>query len=107
MSATREERLAYARGYNRANSAASKRAQKCLDIAKGYRERLRDYDTARTCDACARWTRGCERCLWGFCNGGFEWGVEGAAWVDTPIGARTQQIVTHENFGCINWLPKP
>jgi hypothetical protein len=98
---TESEKREYQRGYNRAISRHHSRVKRVLEIAKGYRDRSAFRSTAR-CGDCERWTRGGSNCLWGYCRADFEWSAgEGKMWAE-PQEAK---IVTHEHFGCINWIP--
>lgn len=102
MSKTPGETRAYAKGYGRATSRYWTHVTRVLDIARGYRGRLKDFDTARRCDTCRRWTRGCDTCVWGHCSHNFERPLEPSMWPD-PDHA---DIITTEDFGCVNWLPR-
>jgi len=96
----------YSRGYGRALRRCGNRVQKALDIARGYRDRVTSTQDQR-CDTCVRWTRGGPRCLWGACRGDFEYSAgEPGMWADRFVGEADQRrVITHENFGCVNWLP--
>lgn len=107
MAKTPGEAREYQRGYNRGRSRAITWATTAISIAKGYRARLTDVHPDLRCVTCARWTRGCTACVWGFCRGDFERGAEPAMWADSLPGETSQrQIITTENFGCVNWLPR-
>jgi hypothetical protein len=109
-----EEQRAYQRGYNRGMNRYIDRAQKVVEIARGYQARLTDNDSERMCENCSRWTRGgdspnADQCKWGVCAADFEWGAEPRMWVDVPPGsprAIKPQIITQPDFGCRSWLPR-
>lgn len=107
MAQTRAERLAYARGYNRARARSSDLWRRLADIARGYRQRLAEPAMTHTCGGCSRWTRGHESALWGYCRADFD-GHEPRMWPDRRDSQRLPDgacIVTQAEFGCINWLP--
>lgn len=100
MAQTEDERRGYQRGYNRAVSRNHDRVKRVLEIARGYKDARDGANNAR-CHSCDRWARGGAMCLWGYCRADFEWiAGEGKMWTD-PNDAK---IVTHETFGCINWV---
>jgi len=105
MPQTVEEKRAYAKGYNRANSNHWDRMRRLCDIAKGYRKRLTDTTTERVCATCDRWKRGGPQCLWGLCRADFDYGTEPRMWVDTT-DRNGAAIATTEDFGCPCWLPR-
>lgn len=99
------ERRAYARGYNSGVRRRGTLVRALIEIAKGYRARLTDIDTARQCQTCDRWERGHSSTLWGYCRADFD-ADEPRMWADRFVGDRPdRQIVTHEHFGCVNWIP--
>lgn len=108
MSRTPGEQREYTRGYNRGQARVLERARAALRIAKRYRERLTDTAHMRRCSDCDRWTRGCPTCVWGSCSGDFDRAAEPAMWADHLPGETVDHgIITTEDFGCVNWLPKP
>lgn len=105
MAQSHDEKRSYSRGYQRAMSRASARVERVLKIARAYKEACTREDAIR-CRSCERWSRGGPNCLWGYCRLDFEHGAgEGRMWADACIGEKQQRICTHENFGCINWIP--
>jgi hypothetical protein len=104
MTQTDGERRAYAKGYNRANSNCWSRTRRIIEIAKSYRARLKDFDTARVCETCARWTRGCDACHWGYCSADFEFGIDERMWIDSDGPTSGVKIVTQARFGCVSWI---
>lgn len=106
MPQTYGEKINYTRGYNRGVAKMRGHAEAAIRLAKSYRRLTRRPVDLRRCDGCDRWARGCKSCHWGTCRGGFDWDVEALAWVDQPTGQARQEIITHENFGCVNWIPK-
>jgi hypothetical protein len=108
MAQSPDERRGYQRGYNRAHSKIASHVQRVIKIARGYRDRLTDTDSARICETCARWKRGGANCMWGACDADFEWGIEPRMWADTNAGESPhRKIITQPNFGCVSWLPRP
>ncbi len=106
MSKTEGEKREYSRGYSRATYRFICRAREIAEIARGYRARLADHDTARQCHTCQRWKRGGDKFLWGVCAGNFEQPQEPSMWADSFAGETWQRkIITTEDFGCVNWLP--
>lgn len=105
-----EIQRAYQRGYNRGRARASDRANRALEIARGYRAKAALQAPQPRCDTCDRWKRGHPELtvLWGFCRGDFEY-PEPGMWADTLAGERNidRKVVTHEHFGCVNWIPTP
>lgn len=95
----------YRSGWNRGRARATHWAWVVIGIAKGYRARLADIDTARRCDTCSRWTRGRQGCVWGKCAANFERGAEPAMWADGTRSGQPIAVITTEDFGCVNWLP--
>lgn len=93
MTKTREERLAYARGYNRIRAQHWRQVMKLLDIARGFREAAGAPN--RRCDGCIHWRRE-DALQWGRCDKDFEWFVDAQIQCDGPL-------VTAENFACTNW----
>lgn len=111
MTMTHGEKLAYQRGNNRARARHREIEEKLLRLAKGYRALSRRPQDERKCAGCDRWLRGdgennSDRCMWGVCQGGFEWDAEARAWVDRYVGQPQQKMITHDNFGCVNWTPR-
>lgn len=108
MSQTEAERRAYARGYARGRARNSDWAMKLLDMLKAYRARLTDRISQRRCGACERWVRGGPGCKWGRCKMAGDtsaWIAEPGAWPDDSQ-KRDRDLITHEHFGCTNWLPR-
>jgi len=105
MAQSEAEKRAYTRGYQRAVARRSAFAIRLVAIAKAYRLRLQDQDSKRVCMSCRRWKRGTKTTLWGECRADFD-GPEPRMWVDWPSSSARPAIVTHENFGCVNWLPR-
>jgi hypothetical protein len=104
MPMTREEHLAYQRGYNRALRSVADRVSRVIRIARGYRDR---HFTQGRCATCDRWTRGCRGCLWGTCRADFEPGIEPRMWTERFAGENSgRSIETSEDFACVNWLPR-
>lgn len=110
MAMTPGEQSAYRRAYGRRYNAIRKRAyehaRKIAKIAKGLRARLTDTDSEKVCSRCARWTRGGSSTVWGICRADFEWDVEPRMWAapqDWKRGDIPLEIITEENFGCVNW----
>ena len=102
------EKIAYARGYNRGRSRMFDYASRAVEIAKGYRLLSRRPEDSRVCSSCSRWERGCPTCSWGKCAASFEFGLEGRMWADQFVGEKQPRaVITSEEFGCVNWLPKP
>lgn len=105
-----DEKRGYTRGYNRAVSRCQSRVSRALEIARGYREKAEAaiyHDTVPRCLSCARWTRGGENCLWGYCRADFQYAAgEQGMWADRFVGEanRERPIVTQEMFGCVNWI---
>lgn len=99
MSKTREERLAYVRGYNRIKDRHWRQVSKLLKIARGYRLAAAAHD--RRCAACIHWTRGCATCHWGYCDGNFEWRADGMVHPDE----NRVRMTTGDDFYCANWRP--
>jgi hypothetical protein len=107
MGMTYAEKLAYQRGYNRAATRSRDRAGRALKIAKRYRALMDCKNRQPRCANCFRWVRGGANCLWGHCAGDFKFEAgEGSMWADTFAGEPRRQVCTHENFGCVNWLPR-
>jgi len=110
---TAGEKRAYVRGYARGRDRGGQWALKLLDMLKAYRARLADVDTTRQCQTCSRWTRGQHGpARWGKCamaGDSSAWLAEPGAWPDHTWNAdrspRERDLVTHEHFGCTNWLP--
>lgn len=106
MTQTRAERLAYARGYNRARARSSTVWVRLAEIARAYRQRLREPVTQTKCGDCRRWTRGGDGCRWGYCDTADFNGHEPRMWSDYRAGEReARKVVTQAEFGCVNWLP--
>jgi len=107
MTQTVEEKRAYARGYNRGRNRRITWAVTLLRILKGYRARLTDVDTARQCQTCDRWKRGGgPEYRWGYCRADFQTMEEPGLWADDMVGDKEpRRIITHEHFGCVNWIP--
>lgn len=110
MTATRGEKLAYARGYNRGRVRAYGWINKLAALARAYRDMRLTPGEPHRCDGCRRWTRGgglrgSEMCQWGVCSADFEWGVEPRMWIDALAGDRPREITTSQDFGCASWLP--
>lgn len=106
-----EAKKEYARGYYRATIRYRDRVIRALAIARGYREKASQaiyHDTAPRCVSCARWTRGGENCLWGYCRADFERAAgEQRMWPETLMGENGERrIVTQEMFGCVNWIAR-
>lgn len=106
MPRSREERLAYQRGYNRGRVRISDHIGNILRIARGYRDRLTDINPQHPCDGCMRWTHGGGGCVWGRCAADFQWGSEPRMWAEPKSGSATCEIITTPDFGCVNWLPR-
>lgn len=108
MAMTIEEKKAYTRGYNRARSRCWDRVQRAVQIAKSYRARLTDIHPSLQCRDCDRWMRGGPDCVWGRCRADFEFGVEGRMWAEVTGNSKDVKsaIITTEDFGCVNWIPK-
>lgn len=101
-----EEKREYNRGYQRGCDRRYRQAANALKLAQLYRARLADT-SEQLCGGCARWERGGDSCKWGYCDNNFSAGAgEGNMWVDVPTGIKQPAIITHDNFGCVNWLPK-
>lgn len=109
MAQTTEEKRAYARGYNRCRARGYDYARKLAEIAKGYRDRLADMKTDRSCQSCRRWSRGGRNCQWGTCAADFQYGIEPRMWSEKFVDGPYQpaNISTSQDFGCVNWLPLP
>ena len=110
MTQSHEEKLAYQRGYSRANSRYWARLREVIRIAKAYRERsATPSDETRRCISCVRWERGGEHYLWGVCNAEFERGAEARMWTEAlHCNGKyvSGKITTTEDFGCVNWIPR-
>lgn len=101
--ATPTDHRSYMLGHKRARASYGSRMQRILQVAKRYRDlaRLGAPDVKHTCATCFRWTRGAPATLWGQCSQQHDdmYGAE-------PRILQTEQLVTNEEFGCVNWLPK-
>lgn len=111
MARTVAEQREYQRGYNRALQRCRDRVDAVLNVARAYRAKAEQaiyHDTVPRCVGCRRWTRGGENCLWGYCEGAFEYGAgESQMWVDRFVGEKEdRKIVTKEMFGCVNWISR-
>ena len=116
MAATIGEKRAYTRGYGRGQARMLQYAQRALEIARAYRQRLTDVGPAHQCQHCRRWSRGGDgkvRVMWGQCGGSYggdlefdRSGAEPGMWADTRVGEEARPVITHDTFGCVNWLPK-
>ena len=106
---TAGESRAYMRGYNRGRKRMYDYVRRIRDVAVAWRTKSRDgwTQTAR-CDGCALWRRGGdERTKWGYCSQSWEDSPDhlGCAWGQAEDYRVKAQMVTHENFACINWRP--
>lgn len=108
MAKTEGEKKEYNRGYYRATVNYRDRAARALEIARGYRAKAEEaiyHDTPPRCRNCARWTRGGEHTLWGYCRADFDWAAgEQAMWGEPSVGREPIRIITQEMFGCVNWI---
>jgi hypothetical protein len=109
---THGERNAYSRGYNRGRARSSDWAMKLLDLCRKYRDRaLAGEGVTRRCEGCSRWRRGHGAARWGRClmaGDSSAWLSEPGAWTERADGRQypAADLITHEDFGCTNWLPK-
>lgn len=103
MDPARQRKNDYSRGYYRGAAKLYRRIEKVLLLAKRYRSMSQNPLSERLCAGCAHWTRGQPgNCKWGQCDRDFEFSAgEGRMWTDD-----SSAIITTEDFGCNNWVPR-
>jgi len=93
----------YARGYAKARSTASSRISKISKIARSWQDKSINGFNAK-CASCQLWRRGQHDTKWGYCRQKWEHATDlGAVWSEAN-GRVVSEIVTQENFGCVNYI---
>jgi hypothetical protein len=96
---------AYSRGYARAITTSLKKMHRLFVIGNAWREKVRDGMGGARCDRCAFWTRGGEKMMWGICRQRWPHAADlGGAWAERADHQGKADLVTHENFACINFI---
>ncbi len=109
---TEGERLAYQRGYNNGRNRAWGQNWKMLDIARAWRAKAKGgYPAQATCAGCLYFSKEQPSHKYGRCSqdvidGAYE-GTVHAAFKEWKSNPPALVLLVDEDFGCINWRPKP
>lgn len=109
---TDDERKAWQRGYNAGRSKAWNAYHSIIGIARAWRVKARDgYPIPARCSGCLYFEKENPRHLYGRCSqdsidGVYEGTIHAALreWKSNP---EPMALIVSEDFGCINWRPKP